>query len=136
MGAAEGGWAWIVGEGWGTGGGEGKAAEGAECGCGAMGSSAEWACGCHGAPWSCAQADEAAALVAEREEAERRLQRERRVLDKQGKALLKLPNKKERDAMEALEAVLAQERSDARCVHVLGGPGGGGMACGVSWSRG
>lgn len=40
-----------------------------------------------------AQGDEAAALAAERQEAERRLTRERRVLDKQSRAIMKLPSK-------------------------------------------
>ena len=42
------------------------------------------------------QADEAAQWAAEKEEDERRLKRDRRVLDKQSRALLKLPNRKER----------------------------------------
>ncbi len=39
------------------------------------------------------------------------------MLDKQSKALLKLPNKKERDAIEALEAVLLAERKEARAAQ-------------------
>jgi hypothetical protein len=44
----------------------------------------------------CAQADELAAWEARKEEEERRLKRDRRVLEKQGRALLKLPSRKER----------------------------------------
>jgi syndecan 1 len=36
------------------------------------------------------------------------------VLEKQSKALLKLPTKKERSAIEALEAQIAAEREEAR----------------------
>ncbi len=43
-----------------------------------------------------------------------RLQRERRVLEKQSRALLKLPNKKERSAVEAAEAALEAERKEGR----------------------
>lgn len=60
------------------------------------------------------QAEEHAALEAAREDASRRLARERRVLEKQSKALLKLPTKKERSAIEALEAQIAAEREEAR----------------------
>lgn len=60
---------------------------------------------------------ERAALDGAREEESRRLARERRVLDKQSKALLKLPNKKERTAVEAIEAVLEKERADCRAMQ-------------------
>jgi hypothetical protein len=59
------------------------------------------------------QAAEQAALEALREEEQRKAARERRVLEQQSRALLKLPGKKERSAVAALEAVLAQERQDA-----------------------
>ena len=42
------------------------------------------------------QSDEAAAWVAEKEADQQRLKRHQRVLDKQSRALLKLPNRKER----------------------------------------
>jgi hypothetical protein len=56
-------------------------------------------------PWaapSCCplQAEEQARWVAQREAEESRLRRERRVLEQQSKAILKLPNKKERGALE------------------------------------
>ncbi len=50
------------------------------------------------------QAEEQARWEANREAEEGRLRRDRRVLEKQSKALLKLPNKKERSAMEGERA--------------------------------
>ncbi len=54
--------------------------------------------------WMCVhaavQAEEQSRWDAQREAEEAKLRRDRRVLEKQGKALLKLPNKKERTAME------------------------------------
>jgi hypothetical protein len=64
-------------------------------------------------PYPALQAAEQAALEQLREEEQRKLGRERRVLEQQSRALLKLPGKKERSAVAALEAVLAQERQDA-----------------------
>lgn len=61
-----------------------------------------------------AQADEAAQLEDWRQSENQRLQRERRVLEKQSRALLKLPSKKERSAVEAAEAALEAERREAR----------------------
>jgi hypothetical protein len=40
--------------------------------------------------------------------------REKRVLEQQGRALLKLPNKKERAEIEGLEASLVQEKEAGR----------------------
>jgi hypothetical protein len=45
---------------------------------------------------------------------EKRLAKERRVLEQQSRALLKLPTKKERRAVEALEMLLEKERADGR----------------------
>lgn len=61
-----------------------------------------------------AKADEAAQLEDWRQSENQRLQRERRVLEKQSRALLKLPSKKERSAVEAAEAALEAERREAR----------------------
>jgi len=44
----------------------------------------------------------------------KKLKRERRVLEQQSKALMKLPNKKERTEIEGLEAILEQERKEAK----------------------
>ena len=44
----------------------------------------------------CVQKDEAAAWESEKQEDSQRLKRHQRVLDKQSRALLKLPNRKER----------------------------------------
>ena len=44
----------------------------------------------------------------------KKIKRERRVLEQQSKALLKLPNKKERSEIESLEALLETERKEAR----------------------
>lgn len=60
------------------------------------------------------QATAQASLEAWRSEEARRLARERRVLEQQSKALLKLPSKKEKSALDALQQQLEQERSDAR----------------------
>lgn len=46
------------------------------------------------------QAEEQSRWEAQREVEEAKLRRDKRVLEKQSKALLKLPNKKERTAME------------------------------------
>lgn len=48
-----------------------------------------------------AQADESAAWERAKEEDERRLKRDRRVLEQQSRALLKLPNRKERSEVSA-----------------------------------
>lgn len=50
------------------------------------------------------QADSQAAFERERDEALRRLDRERRVLDKQSKAILKIPGKKVRGGRQLLVA--------------------------------
>jgi hypothetical protein len=60
------------------------------------------------------QADEIARLEEWRSSEGQRIQRERRVLEKQSRALLKLPNKKERSLVEAAEAALEAERREAR----------------------
>ena len=44
----------------------------------------------------------------------KKIKKERRVLDQQSKALLKLPNKKERSEIESLEAALEAERKESR----------------------
>lgn len=44
----------------------------------------------------------------------KKLKRERRVLEQQSKALLKLPNKKERSEIESLEAIIDQERKESK----------------------
>ena len=44
----------------------------------------------------------------------KKIKRERRVLEQQSKALLKLPNKKERSEIESLEALLETERKETR----------------------
>ncbi|KAK9917729.1 hypothetical protein WJX75_007616 [Coccomyxa subellipsoidea] len=49
-----------------------------------------------------------------KDEEKRKLQRERMVLNKQSRAMLKLPTKKDRAEMEAMEATLAEERRTAR----------------------
>lgn len=51
---------------------------------------------------------------AERAEELRKLQRDRRVLEKQAKALLQLPTKKERSEVEALQAEMEAERKEWR----------------------
>ncbi|KXZ51978.1 hypothetical protein GPECTOR_10g1000 [Gonium pectorale] len=50
--------------------------------------------------WEKSRAEEQARWAAEKEAEEGKLRRDRRVLEKQSKALLKMPNKKERSAME------------------------------------
>ncbi|BDA48687.1 probable centromere protein J [Coccomyxa sp. Obi] len=60
------------------------------------------------------QAEEMAAWERAKEEEKKKLQRERAVLSKQSRAMLKLPTKKDRAEMEALEATLAEERRTAR----------------------
>lgn len=60
------------------------------------------------------QAAAQASLEAWRSEEARRLARERRVLDQQSKALLKLPSKKEKSALDALEQQMEKERSEAK----------------------
>ncbi|EFJ53183.1 hypothetical protein VOLCADRAFT_86210 [Volvox carteri f. nagariensis] len=64
--------------------------------------------------WEKTRAEEQAKWEAQREAEEGKLRRDRRVLEKQSKALLKLPNKKERTAMEAAEAALEAERREGR----------------------
>ncbi|KAG2445259.1 hypothetical protein HYH02_008727 [Chlamydomonas schloesseri] len=64
--------------------------------------------------WEKTRAEEQARWEAHREAEDGRLRRDRRVLEKQSKALLKLPNKKERSAMEAAEAALEAERREGR----------------------
>eukprot|EP00210_Caulerpa_lentillifera_P006670 g6373.t1 len=44
----------------------------------------------------------------------KKLKRERRVLEQQSKALMKLPSKKERSEIEGLEAILDQERKETK----------------------
>lgn len=51
---------------------------------------------------------------AARDEEARRLKRERRTLDQQMRALLKLPTRKDRSEVEAVEAMLEAERRGAR----------------------
>jgi hypothetical protein len=60
------------------------------------------------------QAAAQSSLEAWRSDEARRLARERRVLEQQSKALLKLPSKKEKSNLEALEGQLEKERADAR----------------------
>ncbi|KAK9815631.1 hypothetical protein WJX72_007152 [[Myrmecia] bisecta] len=60
------------------------------------------------------KAEEVAAWEKEREVEAHRLKRDRRVLEKQSRAILKLPNRKERGEVEALEAVLEQERKSGK----------------------
>lgn len=83
------------------------------------------------------QAEEQARWEAHREAEEGRLRRDRRVLEKQSKALLKLPNKKERSAMEG---------GSGWAAGATGREGGSGRAAGeggfrsrprpqVQWSR-
>ncbi|GFR43458.1 hypothetical protein Agub_g4541 [Astrephomene gubernaculifera] len=64
--------------------------------------------------WEKSRAEEQARWEAQRDAEEARLRRDRRVLEKQSKALLKMPNKKERSAMEAAEAALEAERREGR----------------------
>ncbi|KAG2501925.1 hypothetical protein HYH03_000423 [Edaphochlamys debaryana] len=67
--------------------------------------------------WERSKTEEQARWEAQREAEEARLRRDRRVLEKQSKALLKLPNKKERTAMEAAEAALEAERRERRAAE-------------------
>ncbi|GAX84476.1 hypothetical protein CEUSTIGMA_g11896.t1 [Chlamydomonas eustigma] len=60
------------------------------------------------------QVDEAAALDEWRTTESQRLARDRRILEKQSRSLLSLPNKKERSAVAAAEAALEVERKDSR----------------------
>ncbi|KAL0022199.1 hypothetical protein WJX77_005364 [Trebouxia sp. C0004] len=62
------------------------------------------------AAWERQKAEEAASWESEKEADSQRLKRHQRVLDKQSRALLKLPNRKERSEVEAVEAILGQER--------------------------
>ncbi|KAL0047599.1 hypothetical protein WJX82_007498 [Trebouxia sp. C0006] len=62
------------------------------------------------AAWERQKAEEAASWESEKEADSQRLKRHQRVLDKQSRALLKLPNRKERSEVEAVEAILEQER--------------------------
>ncbi|GLC76318.1 hypothetical protein PLESTF_001766000 [Pleodorina starrii] len=64
--------------------------------------------------WEKSRAEEQTKWEAQRDAEEAKLRRDRRVLEKQSKALLKLPNKKERTAMEAAEAALEAERREGR----------------------
>eukprot|EP00775_Hariotina_reticulata_P008702 gene8702-8883_t len=64
--------------------------------------------------WERQRAAAQASLEAWRSDEARRLARERRVLEQQSKALLKLPSKKEKSSLEALEGQLEKERADGR----------------------
>ncbi len=52
---------------------------------------------------ACTQAEELAQIEAMKMEELRKLQRDRRVLEKQSRALLKLPTKREKEEIQALE---------------------------------
>ncbi|GAB4819297.1 hypothetical protein N2152v2_006343 [Parachlorella kessleri] len=60
------------------------------------------------------KAEELAQVEALKIEELRKLQRDRRVLEKQSRALLKLPTKREKEEIQALEAVLEKERQNGR----------------------
>eukprot|EP00879_Flechtneria_rotunda_P016497 GHRR01017265.1.p1 GENE.GHRR01017265.1~~GHRR01017265.1.p1 ORF type:complete len:545 (+),score=240.41 GHRR01017265.1:917-2551(+) len=64
--------------------------------------------------WERQKATAQASIEAWRAEEAKRLNRERRVLEQQSKALLKLPSKKEKSALAAVEAQLEQERNETR----------------------
>lgn len=62
----------------------------------------------------CLQSSAQASLEAWRSEEARRLARERRVLEQQSRALLSLPNKKEKQERDGLQAQIEKERADAK----------------------
>ncbi|PRW20917.1 GPR1 FUN34 yaaH family [Chlorella sorokiniana] len=58
--------------------------------------------------------EDAARFEADRSEELRKLQRDRRVLEKQSRAIMKLPTKQSKEEVAAVEALLAEERRAAR----------------------
>lgn len=62
------------------------------------------------------QAEELAQVEALRAEEQRKLQRDRRVLEKQSRALLKLPTKREKEEIQALEARWGTGGDNAGCM--------------------
>ncbi|WIA38456.1 hypothetical protein OEZ86_001780 [Tetradesmus obliquus] len=64
--------------------------------------------------WEKQKSSAQASLEAWRSEEARRLARERRVLEQQSRALLSLPNKKEKQERDGLQAQIEKERADAK----------------------
>ncbi|GMH43076.1 hypothetical protein BSKO_10998 [Bryopsis sp. KO-2023] len=66
------------------------------------------------AAWEASKGSDQANFEAMKDEEWRRLKKERRILEQRSKDLLNLPNRKERSEIEAIEAILQQERKDTR----------------------
>ncbi|KAL4428852.1 hypothetical protein ABPG77_005290 [Micractinium sp. CCAP 211/92] len=66
------------------------------------------------AAWEKRKVDEAARYESQRAEELRKLQRDRRVLEKQSRAILKMPTKQSKEEVAAVEALLAEERRTGR----------------------
>lgn len=64
--------------------------------------------------WLRPQANVKLAMAAEHEKEQERLRRERCALERQSRTLAKLPTRKERSEIEAMEAVVEQSRKEAR----------------------